>query len=81
MYNGCGETDDGAEAFVRFVGDEGIEFEAVNQRWHVHTVEALSGHQAETHEIAQGIRERENLRCHAAFRAAYGLALSPPFAP
>lgn len=65
----------------RLVGDEGIEFETVNQRWYFHTVEALSGHQTETHEIAQGIRQRKNLRRHAAFRAANGLALRPPFAP
>jgi hypothetical protein len=37
----------------------------------------LSGHQTETHEIDQDIRQRTNCRRHAAFRAAYGQALNP----
>ncbi|MFT8643955.1 hypothetical protein [Gluconacetobacter sp.] len=41
--------------FERLVGDESVEFEVVNQRWHIHAVDVLAGHQAETHEITQGI--------------------------
>jgi hypothetical protein len=33
------------------------------------------------HQVAQGISERQYLGRHAAFRAANGLARSPPFAP
>jgi hypothetical protein len=35
----------------------------------------------EAHQITQGIGEGQNLRCHPAPGLAYGLALSPPFAP
>lgn len=75
------KIDNDAVAVECLVCDESVEFETVNQRWHVHAVKALAGHQAKAHQIAQSIRQRENLRRHAAFRAPYGLALSPPFAP
>jgi hypothetical protein len=41
----------------------------------------VSGQEFEAHEIAQGISECQDLGGHAAFGAADGLALSPPFAP
>src|SRR3546814_4751834 len=41
----------------------------------------MAGQQDEAHEIAECIGERQDLGGHAASGAAYGLALSPPFAP
>jgi hypothetical protein len=41
----------------------------------------MARQQFKAHQIAQGIGEGENLGRHPAFRLAYGLALSPPFAP
>src|SRR5690606_14706278 len=41
----------------------------------------VAGQENEAHEIAERIGEGENFGRHAALGAAYGLALSPPFAP
>ena len=64
-----------------FVGDQSAEIQAFDQRFNPHSVEAMSRQQLEPHKIAQGIGESEDFRRHSAFRLAYGLALSPPFAP
>ena len=44
-------------------------------------IEAMAGQQHEAHEVAERIGQRQDFGGHAAVRAAYGLALSPPFAP
>jgi hypothetical protein len=41
----------------------------------------VPGQEFEAHEIAERISEGEDLGGQAALGAAYGLALSPPFAP
>src|ERR1700744_5492588 len=41
----------------------------------------LARQQNKAHQITQGIRQGQDLRCHAAFRFADRLARSPPFAP
>ena len=63
------------------VGDQGTELDALDQRREADGIEALSGQQHEAHEIAKSIGEGEDFGRHAAFGAADGLALSPPFAP
>src|SRR3954449_9306433 len=63
------------------VGDQGAEFDALDQRRDPDSVEALSGQQNEADEVAQGIGEGQDLGRHAALGAANGLARSPPFAP
>ena len=63
------------------VGDQPVKGDAVDQRRHLDAVVSLTRHQPEAHQIAQRIGERQNLGRHAAFGAADGLALSPPFAP
>ena len=54
---------------------------SVDQRRHADRVEALAGQQHEAHKIAERIGQRQDFGRHAAFGAADGLALSPPFAP
>src|SRR6188768_2948042 len=41
----------------------------------------MAGEKVEAHEVAERIGQRQDLGSHAALGAAYGLALSPPFAP
>ena len=53
----------------------------MDQRRHADGVMALSRQQDKADEIAEGVREREDLGRQAALGLAYGLALSPPFAP
>jgi len=63
------------------VGDQGAELDALDQRRDPHRIVALSRQQDESDEVAQGIGEGQDFGCHAALGLAYGLALSPPFAP
>jgi hypothetical protein len=69
------------------VGIEGLvtqqsaELDAVDQRGDADGVIAISRQQHEAHQVAHGIRESEYLGRPAALRLAYGLILSPPFAP
>lgn len=64
-----------------FVGDQRAEFNVLDQRGNANRVVTLSGQEDEADQIAEGIGQREDLGRPAAFRLAYGLALSPPFAP
>jgi hypothetical protein len=41
----------------------------------------MTRQQDKAHEIAESVREREDLGAQAALGTANGLALSPPFAP
>lgn len=68
-------------AVESLVSDQRVEFQAVDQRGESDRFEALAGQQHETDEIAQCVGKREYLGGHAALGTAYGLALSPPFAP
>jgi hypothetical protein len=52
------------------VGDQGIEFNALDQRRHTDRVVPLAGQQDEAHQIAQRIDERDNLGRQAASGAA-----------
>ena len=63
------------------IGDEAAKFDVVDQRRHAGRVVALPRQQNKTHQIAERVRERENLGRQATLGLAYGLALSPPFAP
>ena len=55
--------------------------DTLDERRNADRVEALSRQQHEAHEIAERVGERQDFGRHAAFGAADGLALSPPFAP
>jgi hypothetical protein len=75
------------ELFDDPVGVEGlvteqcIELNAFDERGHADGVIAISGQKLEAHEVAQGIAQGEYLGCPTALGLAYGLILSPPFAP
>ena len=68
-------------AVERFVGDQRVESQSLDDRRHAHRVEALSRQKYEAHEMAERIGERQDFGDHAALRTADRLALSPPFAP
>ena len=63
------------------VGKQGAEFDALDQRRDANRIEALPRQQNEADQIAERAGEREDFGGPAAFGFAYGLALSPPFAP
>ena len=63
------------------VGDQSAEAQPLDQRRHADGVEPMAGQQDKAHEISESIGEREDLGRQTAFGTAYGLALSPPFAP
>ena len=63
------------------VGDQPAEVDAADQRRHAQGIEAVTRQQLEAHQVAERVGQGDDLRAPAAARAAYGLALSPPFAP
>ena len=63
------------------VGQHVICRQPVQQVWHAAQVMGLARQQAEVSEVSQRISQGQNLAGDAAARLAYGLALSPPFAP
>src|SRR5215210_4624987 len=75
------EIGDNVIAVEGHVGDQGAEFDALDQGRDPNRVEALSRQQHKAHEIAQSIGEGQDLGRQAAPGAADGLARSPPFAP
>src|SRR3954463_5825498 len=75
------EIGDNVIAVEGCVGDQGAEFDALDQRRDPDRIEALSGQRHKADEIAQGIGEGQDFGCHAALGTADGLARSPPFAP
>src|SRR5215212_628852 len=64
-----------------FVAEQGAEDGALDQRRHADGVVALARQQDEAHQIAEGVREGDDLGGQAAARAADRLVLGPPFAP
>src|SRR5829696_7002057 len=64
-----------------FVAEQGAEGGALDQRRHANGVVALARQQDEAHQIAEGVREGDDLGGQAAARAADRLVLGPPFAP
>src|SRR5271169_1150730 len=75
------EFGDDSVAVERLVGDQRVECQSFDERWHAHRVEALSRQKHEAHEIAERISEGQDFGGHAALRTADRLALRPPFAP
>src|SRR5271156_488379 len=75
------EFGDDRVAVERLVGDQRVECQSFDERWHAHRVEALSRQKHEAHEIAERISEGQDFGGHAALRTADRLALRPPFAP
>ena len=75
------EIGDDGVAVEGHVGDQATEDQSVDQRRHADRVIAMAGQENEAHEIAQRVGQRQDLGGHATLGAAYGLALSSPFAP
>lgn len=63
------------------VGQDGVKFDALDQRRDTDCVIAVAGQQLEAHEIAQGVRQGNDFCCPAALGFADCLILSPPLAP
>ncbi len=63
------------------VGEQRTKFDALDQRRDADRIEALPRQQNEANQIAERIRQRQDFGGPAALGLAYGLALSPPFAP
>ena len=63
------------------VADERLKIEAGDQRLNTDAVVTLAGQKDEANEIAEGVDQGHDFGGQAATRAAYGLILSPPFAP
>lgn len=84
-------NDDFGPALVEFLDDpvgveslvaeQGVELDPVDERSYTDGVVTISRQQFEAHEVAQGIAKREDFGRPAALGLAYGLILSPPFAP
>ena len=64
-----------------FVAEERLKSETGDQRLDTDTVVTLAGQKDEANEIAEGVDQGHDFGGQAATRAAYGLILSPPFAP
>src|SRR5260370_3939962 len=75
------EVGDDVVAVEGLVGDQRAELETVDQRRNANGIEPLSRQQDESNQIAKRVGESQDLGRHAAFGAADGLALSPPFSP
>src|SRR5688572_27751296 len=75
------EIGDDGVAVEGHVGDQRAEGDAVDQGLDTDGVEPMAGQQDEADQIAERVGEGEDFGGHAALGAAYGLALSPPFAP
>src|SRR3712207_3116328 len=65
----------------RFVAEQGVEGDAVDERRHADGVVPLAGQQHEAHQVAERVGEGDDLGGQAAARAPDGLASGPPFAP
>jgi len=88
---GLGRDDRCSAAFIEvgaqpvvvesLVADQRLKIETGDQRLDTDTVVALAGQKHEANEIAEGVDKDHDFGGQAATRAAYGLILSPPFAP
>ena len=75
------EIGDNGVAVERLVGDQRVEGQSLDERWHADRVKPMPRQQHEAHEIAERVGERHDLGGQAAFGAADSLARGPPFAP
>ena len=63
------------------VGEQGIEVAFLDEWRDADGIMAVSWQELEVDQIAKGVGQRQDLGRPSALRLAYGLALSPPFAP
>lgn len=65
----------------RLVGDKGCKIDVLDQRLDANTVVPLTRQEDKACQIAKSINQKDDLRRQPTARTAYGLTLSPPFAP
>ena len=75
------EFGDDPVAVEGLVGNQAAKLDALDQRRDADRVEAVSRQQDEADQIAERVGEGEDFGGQAALGLAYGLALSPFFAP
>ena len=75
------EIGDDGVAIEGLIAEQGAELEVLDQRGHADRVEPVPRQQDEADQVSQCVGQGQDLRGHAAFGAAYGLILGPPFAP
>ena len=63
------------------VADQAFELDVLDQRYDPDGVVAMSRKQDKADQVTERVRQRQDFRRQAPLGAAYGLALSPPFAP
>ncbi len=63
------------------VGNEAAKLQVFDEPFDADRVVTLSRQENEPNQVAERIGKRQNFGRQASFRLAYGLALSPPFAP
>ena len=73
----------GAEPIVveGFVGEQGADGDAGDQRFDAEAVVSLTRQQGEARQIAERIDKRDDFGCQTTARSPDGLILSPPLAP
>jgi hypothetical protein len=75
------ELGDDGVAVEGLVGDQGVELDALDEGRDADRIEPVTWQEDEAHQVSQRVGERQDLGGPAALGLAYGLALSPPFAP
>ena len=65
----------------RLVGEHRTECQPFDQVRHADDLAALAGQELKADKVAKGVGQRQDLCRQTALRPAYGLILSPPFAP
>lgn len=65
----------------RLVRQEGIEGNAIYERFHALNVVSLTGQENEVGQVSERVDQSNDLSGQSAARAPNGLMLSPPFAP
>ncbi len=75
------EIVDGPIIVEGLVCQQSTKIDALNQRRDAHSIMAVVRQEFETHQIAQSIGQGQCLGGQSSLRLAYGLALSPSFAP
>ena len=68
-----------AFAVERFVGDQRVEGQSLDERRHADRVEAMGGQENEADEIAKRVGERQDFGGHAAFRTDRWPGSESPF--
>ena len=75
------EISDNLIAIKCLVGEQSAELQTIDKRFDADGIESLPRQELKSNEIAKCISQSEDFGRHATLGPAYGLPLSPPFAP